>query len=345
LGELLAATIKDVAMRARVSTASVSRVLNGSGAVTEPTRQRVLRAAQHLRYTPHEAARSLITRRTRTIGVLLPDIHGEYFSELISGIDHAARLRGLQLLVSSSHGDADEAAAALRAMNGRVDGVLVMSPYLDAHALDEALPSMLPAVLLNTPEDAGRAPAFVIDDFGGAKAMVEHLRALGYQRIAHITGPDGNYESAERLRGFQAALGRTLAANAVVLAGNFTEESGHLAGQQLAATEPRPDAIFAANDMMAIGCLFALREAGLRVPGDIALAGFDDIPIARYVSPRLTTVRAQTTELGRQALDALAHAIDEPGDGKFARHTLGTQLVVRESCGGPRSGPTAQPGS
>jgi LacI family transcriptional regulator len=345
LGDLLAATIKDVAIRARVSTASVSRVLNGTGAVTEPTRQRVLRAAQHLRYTPHEAARSLITRRTRTIGVLLSSIHGEYFSELIRGIDRAARLRRLHLLVCSSHGDADEAALALRAMNGRVDGVLVMSPYLDARSLDEALPATLPAVLLNTPEEAGRTPAFVIDDFGGAKAMVEHLRALGYRRIAHIAGPAGNYESAERLRGFQAALGRTLAAKAAVLAGNFTEESGYLAGQQLAAATPRPDAVFAANDMMAIGCLFALREAGLRVPADMALAGFDDIPIARYISPPLTTVRAQITELGRQALDALAQAIDEPGDGKFVRHTLGTQLVVRESCGGTRSGPAARPGS
>ncbi|MDE2218744.1 MAG: LacI family DNA-binding transcriptional regulator [Gammaproteobacteria bacterium] len=330
---MLAATIKDVAMRARVSTASVSRVLNGSGAVTEPTRQRVLRAAQYLRYTPHEAARSLITRRTRTIGVLLPDIHGEYFSELIRGIDRAARLRGLHLLVSSSHGDAGEAALALRAMNGRVDGVLVMSPYLNAKSLDAALPSTLPAVLLNTPEQAGRAPAFVIDDFGGAKAMVEHLRALGYQRIAHIAGPEGNYESAERLRGFQAALGRTLSGRALVLAGNFTEESGYQAGQQLAAAAPRPDAVFAANDMMAIGCLLALREAGVRVPEDIALAGFDDIPIARYITPPLTTVRAQTTELGRQSLEELAHAIEDRESARPDRHTLSTQLVIRESCG------------
>jgi len=315
----------------------VSRVLNGSGAVTEVTRQRVLRAAEHLRYTPHEAARSLITRRTRTVGVLLPDIYGEYFSELIRGIDRAARLRGLQLLVSSSHGDADEAALALRAMNGRVDGVLVMSPYLNAHSLGTALPQTIPAVLLNTPESAGGAPAFVIDDFGGAKAMVEHLRELGYERIAHIAGPDGNYESAERLRGFEAALGRPLAAKALVLAGNFTEESGFQAGQQLALANPRPDAIFAANDMMAIGCLLALREAGLRVPDDVALAGFDDIPIARYISPPLTTVRAQITELGRQALEELALAIDARDSARQGRHTLSTQLVIRESCGSTRA--------
>ena len=122
----MAATIKDVALRARVSIASVSRALNGTGAVTEKTRQRVLRAARQLRYTPHQAARSLITRRTGTIGVLLPDIFGEYFSELIRGIDRAARERKLHLLVTSSHGNAQEAAVALASLNGRVDGALVM---------------------------------------------------------------------------------------------------------------------------------------------------------------------------------------------------------------------------
>jgi len=328
----MGATIKDVALRARVSIASVSRALNGTGVVREVTRQRVLRAAQHLRYTPHQAARSLITRRTRTIGVLLPDMHGEYFSELILGIDRAARARGLHLLVSSSHGDADEATLALRAMNGRVDGVLIMSPYVDAQMLDRALPSTLPTVLMNTPAEAGRAPAFLTDNFGGARAMVQHLRSLGYQRIAHITGPDSNYESGERLRGYRAALGREQSAHSLVLHGNFTEESGYQAGRQIAAATPRPDAVFAGNDMMAIGCLFALHEAGLRVPLDIALAGFDDIPIARYVTPPLTTVRAQTTDLGRQALEELAHEVEEPGSARRARHTLSTQLVIRASC-------------
>jgi len=311
----MAVTIKDVALRARVSIASVSRALHGTGVVTEKTRLRVERAARQLRYTPHGVARSLITRRTNTIGVLLPDIYGEYFSELIRGIDRAARLRGLHLLVSSSHGDAEEASLALRAMNGRVDGVLVMSPYVDAQLLDNALPASLPTVLLNTPDNAARAPAFMIDDFGGAKAMVEHLRGLGHMNIAHISGPEGNYESAERLRGFRAALGPVRAAKALVLQGAFTEESGYLAGRQLALAAPRPDAVFAANDVMAIGCLFALTEAGIRVPQDIALAGFDDIPIARFVTPPLTTVRAQTTELGRQSLDELARAIDAPGEG------------------------------
>ena len=329
----MAVTIKDVALRAKVSIASVSRALHGTGVVTEKTRLRVLRAAEQLRYTPHGAARSLITRRTNTIGVLLPHIYGEYFSELNRGIDCAARAKGLHLLVSSSHGDADEATLALRAMNGRVDGVLVVSPHVDAQLLGNALPANLPTVLLNTPDDAACAPAFMIDDFGGAKAMVEHLLAIGHQNIAHITGPAGNYESAERLRGFQAALGPTRAASAQVVAGLFTAESGYLAGRQITQSTSRPDAIFAGNDVMAIGCLFALTEAGIRVPEDVALAGFDDIPLARFVSPPLTTVRAPTTELGRQALDELAHAIAEPGNSRRVRHTLSTQLVVRASCG------------
>jgi len=328
----MSATIKDVAQRARVSIASVSRALNGTGVVADKTRQRILRAAQHLRYTPHEAARSLITRRTHTVGVLLPDMFGEYFSELLRGIDRAGQARGLHLLVSSTHGDAQEAALALRSMHGRVDGVLIMSPYVDAQTLENALPETLPSVLLNTPSGSGRASAFMTDNFGGARAMVEHLKSLGYKRIAHITGPSNNFESCERLRGYRAAIGRESSAGNLVLSGNFTEESGYVAGRQLAIARPRPDAIFAANDMMAIGSMFALTEAGLRIPDDIAVTGFDDIPIARYVTPPLTTVRAQTTELGRQALEALALAIETPEASPRTRKTLATQLVIRSSC-------------
>jgi LacI family transcriptional regulator len=335
-------TIKDVAREARVSTATVSRVVNGHGNVTDATRARILGVAERLRYVPDGAARSLITGLTHTIGVLLPDLHGEYFSELLRGIDRAARLHGLHLLVSSSHGDAGEATLALRSMNGRVDGVLIMSPHVDAQLIDRTLPAALPTVLMNTPDDAGRAAAFLTDNYGGARAMVEHLRSLGYQRIAHIAGPASNYEAGERLRGYRAALDREPAARGLVLAGDFTEESGYLAGRQIAATAPRPDAVFAANDMMAIGCLFALTEAGLHVPQDVAIAGFDDIPIARFVTPPLTTVRVQTTELGRQALEELARAIEDPGSVPRTRHTLATELVIRASCvAAAQAGPSA----
>ena len=327
----MAATIKDVARRARVSIASVSRALNSSGSVTPEVRRRVLQAAHKLRYVPHATARSLISRRTHTVGLLLPDIHGEYFSELIRGVDRAARARGLHLLVSSSHGNTVAATAdALRSMNGRVDGLLLMSPHADGAGLEEALPPGLPAVLMNTRAPGARRTAYLVDDFGGARAVTSHLGSCGYRRIAHIRGPAGNFEAEERLRGYLAGLG---GARALIIDGDFTEESGFQAGRALAASPTRPQAVFASNDAMAIGCLFALTQAGVRVPGDIALAGFDDVPIARYVSPPLTTVRVDVSAMGRRALERLAVVIADPDAGGGAVETVPVELVVRASCG------------
>lgn len=333
-----AATIKDVAKLAGVSVATVSRALNGASNVLPDTRSRIEAAARELRFTPSGAARSLITRRNDTIGALLPDLHGEYFSELIRGIDQAARARGLHLLLSSSHDNADEAAAALRAMNGRVDGLIVMSPHADAEFLAHNLPATLPAVLVNTGVELPDHARYVVDNYGGAQAMTRHLAAAGRQRIAFIGGVAGNHEAQERLRGYRAGLPK--GASACIETGDFTEASGWAAGKRLAQLRPRPDAIFAANDMMAIGCLAALREAGLRVPEDLAVAGFDDIPIARYVSPALTTIRVPIAQLGAAALDAVAKAVDQPAGLDHATTVLPVELVLRQSCG---TGPPSQP--
>ncbi len=329
----MAITIKDVAREANVSVASVSRALNGHDSITEDTRKRILAAAAKLRYIPHSAARSLITRRTQTIGAVLPDLHGEFFSELIRGIDLAARARGLHLLVSSSHGDAEEAAVAVRAMRGRVDGLLVMAPNADAGFLEDNLPAALPTVLMNT-HGGGAHAALNVDNYAGARAMMRHLFACGYRRIAHITGPANNYDAQERLRGYRDTLKMLVpTSEPLVLPGDFSEESGYRAGHELVAMHERPDAVFAANDMMAIGCLYAFNEAHLRVPEHIALTGFDDVPIARFVSPPLTTVRVSIAELGTQALDALAAAIEQPEQAQTATRTLAPELVVRTSCG------------
>lgn len=321
---------------ANVSVASVSRALNGHGGVTAETQKRIREVAARLRYVPHSAARSLITRRTQTIGALLPDLHGAFFSELIRGIDLAARARGLYLLVSSSHGDATEAAIALRAMQGRVDGLLVMSPHADAAFLDENLPIILPTVLINSHVRSERHAALDVDDFGGAKAMVDHLVGSGRKRIVFIAGPEVNHDVQERARGYREGLDAAgLGDTAVVLQGDFTEESGYRMAQQALAMSPRPDAIFAANDMMAIGALSALAEAGVRTPDEIAVTGFDDIPMARYVSPPLTTVRVRIAELGEAALERLAQMIEAPEDAApEPRAVIGTELVVRASCGG-----------
>ncbi|MDR3388270.1 MAG: LacI family DNA-binding transcriptional regulator [Rudaea sp.] len=330
----MAVTIKDVAREARVSVASVSRALNGTPSVTEGTRARILGVAKRLRYMPHGAARSLITRRTNTIGALLPDLFGEFFSELIRGIDLAARSRGLHLLVSSSHGDATEAAAALRAMQGRVDGLLVMSPHVDAEFLHDNLPDSLPVVLMNTAMKNARYSTLNVDNFGGAFAITQHLIEHGHRHIALIAGPLNNFDAQQRDEGYRAAMKKCAPGlRSQVVAGDFSEEAGYRAGTELLAAQPRPSAVFAANDMMAVGCLYAFAQAGVRVPEDIAVAGFDDIPIARYVTPPLTTVRVRIADLGRSALERLALRLENSGESDASAQTLGYEIVVRRTCG------------
>ena len=331
---MAATTIKDVAREAKVSVASVSRAMNGGSGVTAETSLRIRQAAERLQYIPHAAARMLITRRTRTVGALLPDLYGEFFSELIRGIDLAARAHGLHLLVSSSHDGVEEAAAAVRSMQGRVDGLLILSERVDSAFLRANLPRDLPVVLLNSPVRNSGHAVLNVDNRGGAFAMVRHLIQAGHRNIAFISGPAGNFDSRQRLKGYRAAMARYAPdAPLTVLDGDFIEESGYRAGLQLAAMTPRPTAVFAANDMMAVGCLAAFKEAGLRVPEDIAVAGFDDIPIARYVNPPLTTVRVRIVDLGRSALEQLAELLQRPEPSSASAQTLGCEIVVRDSCG------------
>ena len=323
-------TIKDIAREAEVSVASVSRVLNNVGRVGDATRVRILGIVERLRYVPHEGARSLIRRRTATIGMILPDLHGEFFSELLCGVDHAARAVGMQLLVSTSHGNQGEAAAAIRSMRGRVDGFLLMSPHLNTEFATDHVSGNLPVVFLNAP--SGTASHFVsIDHYAGAVAMVRHLAAAGRTRIAHIAGPLGNSDSAERLQGYRDALGSE-ADPALVVQGDFSVAAGRAAALAFASLSPRPDAIFAANDMMAVGCMEALAELGIAVPGEIAIGGFDDVPLAHFLSPPLTTMRIDVARLGRTAVEqlvtAIAGAADFPPVAKIV-----PVLVVRKSCG------------
>ena len=328
-------TIKDVARQAGVSVATVSRALNGHPNVAADVRQRVLDVAAQLRYSPHHAARSLSSRRTQTIGVVLPDLYGEFFSELMRGIDHVARERGLHLLVSSYHGNPQEQGAALRTMRGRVDGLLLMSPFVaGAEALAADLPPM-PVVLMNPALAGGGQPSVGVDNHGGAMAMMRHLLEAGHRRIAFIAGPEDNFDARERLRGYRDALAQGAPdSEPWVLQGHFDEASGHRAGQALLDGAERPDAVFAANDMMALGCLFALSQAGLRVPEDIALAGFDDIPLSRYVHPPLTTMRVEIAELGARAIRRLLDAAPDAA-AEVVPELLEPQLVVRQSSRPP----------
>jgi LacI family transcriptional regulator len=328
-------TIKDVAREANVSVATVSRVFNNSAVVSEGTRQVVREVAERLNYWPNGAARSLITNCTQAIGVMLPDLFGEFYSEILRGMDMTARKPGLHLLVSSSHADADELVAGLRATRGRIDGLIVMAPDLDAGPAIRALATHLPLVLIDPGKGFEACDTVGIANQAGASAIVRHLIGLGHRQVATITGPVRNADARQRLDGYRAALraaGIERAAGYEV-PGDFTEPSGYAAGARLLALEPRPTAVFAANDYMAIGVMGALSDARVRVPEDIAVVGFDDIAMARYLNPPLTTVHVDAYRLGERAVEML---LEQPGSrpGRHPRHeVLSTTLVVRSSCG------------
>jgi LacI family transcriptional regulator len=327
-------TIKDVAREANVSVATVSRVLNGSGPVSEETGRLIREVAGRMRYVPHSGARSLITSRTDTLGILLPDLYGEFFSELIRGMDNTAQRNGFHLLISRTYADKHEIETAMRAMRGRVDGVVVLSPDLDADSLLN-LPSTIPVVLLCS-VSKGNMDSLTIQNCRGAREMVTYLVKLGHRRISIIKGSPRNYDAAERLRGYRMALrdARIAPEPSLEREGDFTEAAGYAAAIELLAMRRRPTAIFAANDAMAIGALSALRESGVRVPEDIAVAGFDDIPLARYMDPPLSSVHVPICDLGSRAVELLLHGVTHKNDHPRRRERVSTELVIRRSTGG-----------
>jgi LacI family transcriptional regulator len=300
------ATIRDVARRAQLSVATVSRALNGLGNVSEQARERIASAVSDLGYVPHAGARSLSLARNNAIGVVLPDLHGEFFSEFVRGMDREASRDGYLLLLSNFHGASEQAANALRAMRGRVDGLIVMAPHLGAEELSSALPKGLPSILINTREGPDHHPAIHLDNGAGVRAVVDHLADLGRKRLVHIAGPAGNMDAQERAEAFrQAIAARGL--HGEVVQGDFEMESGAAAIAALLAISARFDAVFAANDNMAIGAMEALRDAGLSVPEEVAVVGFDDIPLARHLG--ITTVRVRIAELGERAIARLVEGI------------------------------------
>jgi LacI family transcriptional regulator len=325
------ATIRDVARVADVSVASASRALNGHDNVTPGMRARVEAAAARLNYVPHSGARSLTRRKCDAIGVVLPDLFGEYFSELIRGIDRVAHAHGLQLLLSNMHGNPHEAALAVGAMRGRVDGLLVMTPHPDHERLLDVLSPSLPAVLLNCHRPTPGIATVGIDNEGAAQTLTRHLVERGYRRIAFVSGPRDNCDSVARQAGFRAALAdATGERDPIIVPGDFSEASGADAARLLIAARTRFDAIFCANDMMAVGCCGVLKEAGIAIGDGVGVAGFDDIPIAHYAEPGLTTMNVRIAEMGASAANKLITMMSGATPAEEMT-ILAPQLVVRAS--------------
>ena len=335
------ATIRDVAREAGVSVASASRALNAHDNVSTALSARVQAAATKLSYVPHWGARSLTRRTSDAIGVVLPDLFGEYFSELVRGIDRVAHAHGKQLLLSNMHGNPHEAAHAVRAMRGRVDGLLVMTPDTARERLFEALSPTLPAVLLNTHEPLPGISSVGIDNEGAARTMTRHLVERGYRRIAFVSGPRHNRDSVARQAGFRAALIATTGErDPIVIPGDYSESSGADAARLLIAGRLQVDAIFCANDMMAVGCCGVLGEAGIAIGDKVGVAGFDDIPIAHYVAPALTTMNVGIAGLGAAAAEKLI-ALMSGADRSAETIILTPQLVIRASTRRGAAPPTS----
>lgn len=329
------ATIKDVARRSGFSIATVSRTFNNFEIVDEDTRRIVKAVADELRYAPSAMARGLSTRRTEAIGLLLPDLFGEYFSEILRGSDQTAQQANYHLVVSSSHNNRQEIKSALTMMRGRVDGLVIMSPHIDAATLNETLPHTLPVVLVNSYLDRDEFDAITVDNFFGAYGMTRHLIEHGHRRVAIIKGTAGNMEAEERHRGYlrallEAGIGRD---ESLEVDGLFNESSGYEAACRLIGLPGRPTAIFAGNDAMAVGAMSAMREANLRVPEDIALAGFDDVPIASYLTPSLTSVKVNIQSIGVRAVETVIDAVRNKTGHRHAQVRIEPVLSLRGSCG------------
>jgi len=324
------ATIRDVARASGLSVASVSRVINGLANVNAATRDKVNVAIRDLGYIPNAAARSLSTARTHALGVVLPDIHGEFFSELMRGMEQAARRRGYLLLLSNMHADPQLAGQALAAMRGRVDGLIVMAPQIEAVARESNIPRSLPTVLINSPESSDHF-ALRVDNRSGIFATVAHLLEGGRRAIVHLGGDPGNIDARERREAYLAAMAELAPDLPVrVLDGDFGEESGEALTRSLLAEHAPFDALVSANDMMALGAMQALRDAGIACPEQVAVTGFDDVPLARYLG--LTTVGVDIAGMGVRAVDVLAALIADgnPPD-PTTTELCETRLILRET--------------
>jgi DNA-binding LacI/PurR family transcriptional regulator len=331
-------TIDDVAARAGVSIGTVSRVLNGLDRVSPATRRRILQAIEDLQYEPNNQARSLALRRTKTIGLVIPSITDSFFSGFVRGVEETATAASYSMLVRSQPWSDQGAAYEQLFTPTQVDGLVLAAINVTRQLLDQ-LTARGVRVAVCQEDLGGYVPTFLVDNYGGARELVEHLVGHGYRRIAYIAGSDRTPDSKERLRALRDVLqehGLALP-EAYVIPGDFGTGTGYVAMQALLNLNEPPEAVFAGNDQMAADAIRAVRERGLQVPGDVAIVGFDDIALASYITPTLSTVRQPTYRMGQLAVEAILEPQYRRGDS--ARVVLPTELVVRESCGCPARSP------
>jgi DNA-binding LacI/PurR family transcriptional regulator len=328
-------TLATVAAVAGVSPATVSRVVNGSAPVTAPVRDAVEAAIERLGYVPNRAARSLVTRRTDSIGLVVREpvrfgLADPYLSSMIVAASQSLVGTGVQLVVMLAQNDADHAQLAHYVRGGHVDGVVLLSVHDGDPLPGQLIRTGIPTVLGSRPMTPIDGGTYVdVDSEGGARTVAGHLLAAGRGRIATIAGPQDMAAAVDRLRGFRAALAEAGAPPPPVAFGAFTRESGEVAMRQLLDREPDLDGVFVANDLMALGAMAVLKASGRRIPDDVAVVGFDDVELARHAEPPLTTVHQPIAEQARLMVEMLVRRIG--GAAGADPVVLPTTLVTRAS--------------
>jgi DNA-binding LacI/PurR family transcriptional regulator len=334
------ATLDEVARVAGVSRATVSRVVNGSPKVSADVRRIVEKAIDRLGYVPNRAARSLVTRKSDSIAVVITEpasrlFNDPFFPRLVRGISAALSVRDLQLVLLMPN-DADDEQRTVRYLTaGHVDGVILVSLHGNDPLPDQLAARRIPSVVLGRPPRGVDVDFVDADNRDGARRATTHLVERGCRRIATITGPRDMVAGIDRLAGYRDALADAGIAidDGLIATGDFTQAGGEAAMERLLRDRPDLDAVFCASDLMAVAALGVLQAAGRHVPDDVAIVGYDDSPIATTTRPALTSVRQPIEEMGREMVHLLTGGIEQ--NGRVARHiVLATELIARASSAG-----------
>jgi LacI family transcriptional regulator len=329
--------IVDVARRAGVSVGSVSRVINDHPTVTPATRARVELAVRELGYVPNAIAGSLRSRRSKMVGLIIPDVTNPFFSELALHVERSAAAAGYNVILGNSDNSVDQETYYLHALAvRRVDGIIFVPASEASRSAEIAIP------VVGVDREIGGCPFVASDNRAGAKSATEYLHALGHDLIGCVAGPKDLPNARERRRGYEEVARPILRAAGVdpsdyIVSADFSYDSGYAATRSLLKVSPRPTAIFASSDQQAIGGLRAAADLGLAVPLDLSIVGFDDIPIAKLVMPRLTTVAQPVAEIGVLAMQILLDLLSGAEAPLQRRHLLATSLQLRQSCAPPNA--------
>ena len=334
-------SIKDIARAAGVSHSTVSRALADSPLVADKTKERIQRLAREMGYTPSAIARGLVTQRTSTIGLVVTTIADPFVAEVARGVEETALDGGYSVILCACHAEPERELACVRTLREkRVDAIIVTSSRVGSLYVPLLEQLAVPIVLINNQHAGQYVHSVRNDDLLGGQLVGEHLAALGHRRVAYVGGPPNAYASVRRLEGCRTALRKHGGdvPNDLVVSGDGQTGGGKAAAVLLLQRTPRPTAIFCYNDLTAIGALLAIKDAGLRVPGDISLVGYDDISFAVYVDPPLTTVAQAKHSLGQRAMDLALSILNEQDE--TADILLTPRLVERASSAAPpASGP------